>query len=92
MLEQLDAAMARSQEAEYERQEGKTALWEKRTQETLKAIRDVAVRVEAALIARGHGVRLAEQDGALAAKVRTFILDQAPDSVRRTRKGKKGPP
>ena len=81
VLERLVAAMARGQEAEYERQEGETALWDQRTQETLNAIRDVAVRVEGALIARGHGVRLAEQDGTLAAKVRTFILDQAADSA-----------
>ena len=38
------------------------------------------MRVEAARIARGYGVRLAEEDGTLAAKVRTFILDQAADS------------
>ena len=81
VLERLDAAMARGQEAEHERQEGETALWHQRTQETLKAIRDEAVRVEAARIARGYGVRLSEEDGTLAAKVRTFILDQAADSV-----------
>ena len=52
MLERLDAAVARGQEAEHERQEGETALRHQRTQETLKAIRDEAVRVEAARIAR----------------------------------------
>ena len=46
-------------------------------------MRDEAVRVEAAQIAHGYGVRLAEEDGNLAAEVRTFILDQAADSVRR---------
>ena len=75
--------MARGQEAEHERQE--EPLWEQRAQETLKATRDEAVRVEAARIARGYGVRLAEEDGTLAAKVRTFILDQAADS------GQEGP-
>ena len=70
VLERLVAAMARGQEAEYSRQEGETALWDQRTQETLKAIRDVAVQVEATRIARGFGVRLAEQDGTLAGKVR----------------------
>ena len=63
------------------------------------------MRVEAARIARGYGVRLAEEDGTLAAKVRTFILDQAANcvdpreaarfpasSARRTRKSKKGAP
>ena len=97
--------MARGLEAEHERQEGETALRHQRTQETLKAIRDEAVRVEAARIARSFGARLAEEDGTLAAKVRTFILDQAADSVdhretarfpassaRRTRKSEKGPP
>ena len=72
-LERLDAAMARGQDAEHEMQEGEAALWHQGTQETLKAIRDEAVRVEAARTARGHGVRLAEDDG----------LDQAADSVRR---------
>ena len=51
--ERRDGAMARGQEAEHERQEGETALWYQRTKETLKAIRDEAVRVEAARIARG---------------------------------------
>ena len=46
MLERLDAAMARSQEAredEHERQDEESALWRQRTQETLKAIRDEAL-------------------------------------------------
>ena len=73
--ERLRAAMARGLEAEHERPEGETASRHQRTQETLKAIRDEAVRVEAARIARSFGARLAEEDGTLAAKVRTFILD-----------------
>ena len=82
LLERLDAAMARGQEAEHERQQGETALWHQRTQETLRAIRDEPVQVEAARIARGYGVRLvAEEGGTLAAKVRTFVLDQAAEKV-----------
>ena len=75
-LAELDRRVERERvEAEIEELEGQ------RTQETLKAIRDEAVLVEAARIARGYGTRLAEEDGTLAAKVRTFILDQAADSV-----------
>ena len=72
-------------------------------QETLEATRDEARRVEAARMTRGYGVRLAAEDSTLATKVKTFILDQAADSVdqreaarfpapfaRRTRKSKKG--
>ena len=40
VLERLDAAMARGQEGDHERQEEETALWHQRTQETLKALRD----------------------------------------------------
>ena len=57
VLERLDAAMARSQRArdvEHERQDEESALWRQRTQETLKTIRDEALRVEADGIARGY--------------------------------------
>ena len=60
---------------------GEPLLWHQRTEETLKAIRDEAVQVEAARTAGGYGIRLAEEDGTLAGKVRTFILDQVADSV-----------
>ena len=85
VLERLDAAMARGQEAEHERQEGE------------KAIRDEAVRVEAE--SRGYGVRLAEEDGTLAAKAgrlfwtRPRTARSFPASfARRTRRSKKSPP
>ena len=52
-----------------------------RTQETPKAIGDEARGVEAARMTRGCGVRLAEEDSTLAAKVKALILDQAADSV-----------
>ena len=73
--------MDRGQEAEHVRHDEETALWRHRTQETFKTIRGEVLRVEAARIARGYGVRLAEEDDTLAAKVKTFILDQAADRV-----------
>ena len=60
---------------EHARQEEETSLWHQPTQEALEAMRDEAVRVEAARIARGCGVRLAAEDSTLAAKVRTSTLD-----------------
>ena len=84
----------RGREAERERQEGETALWHQRTQETLKAIRDEAVRVEAAHIARGYGVRLAEEDGTLAAsswtRPRTAVDHREAARFPASRKNKEG--
>ena len=82
MLERFGAAIARGQEAEHGRQEGETALWHQRTQETLKATRDEVVRGRSTAnraVLRPAGRREGEGSGALAAKVRTFVLDQAAD-------------
>ena len=72
---------ARHVEAERDSGEQETAMWHS------KAIRDEAIRVEAERIARGYGVRLADDDSTFAAKVKDGHPEQSGGCRGRARGG-----